>query len=226
MRKGFAEHVIVAQLAIPALRHAHIEEDFLADRRRAAPGEAIVAGTERAGRHRVPDPAHQRPEIRRIGEEPAITGGRADAGFVERRHQRTQPARRGRARRNRRRRAPRCACGSRARRPAGFESSPTCCRLSPLRQHDSRAHGQHARRNVGRGVGDDDQFVIGIVERRQRGQILAQSLVAALDRHDHGGRRQAAPASARGAAPRTRRACAHRAGESSASSREGPAKNQ
>ena len=56
-------------------------------------------------------------------------------------------------------------------------------------QHDLHRRGQNAGRNVSGIARHHDQLVIGVIERGERGQVLAQAFIVALDRNDDGGRR-------------------------------------
>jgi hypothetical protein len=59
-----------------------------------------------------------------------------------------------------------------------------------VRQHHPNTRGQHAGRDIAGRLRRDDQLVVGIIQRGQRGQVFAQTLVVTLHRHDHRGGRQ------------------------------------
>ena len=131
-----------------------------------------------------------------IGQEPAIAGGRAHAGFGERSHQGAQPTGgdaavgigKGQD-------LGAFACGAHG----GYQVLNLLGGggVLAMRQYDADARGQDAWRDIVGGVRGDDEFVVGIIQSGEGGQVFTQAFVVALDRHDDGGGRQAAGCSAR-----------------------------
>ncbi len=158
-----------------------------------APPQAngLSPGPRRPRRYRVPHAAHQRPERGRHRGEPAVSRWRRPPpASRQRRRQRPQPAR-DRARPSESAKA-KIWLWRRAARTAAEQVLHLLARVRvvAVRQHHLDARRQNARRNVRGRARHHDQLVIGVIQRGQSRQVLAQSFVFALDRHDDGGGRQ------------------------------------
>lgn len=63
-------------------------------------------------------------------------------------------------------------------------------RIARAGQDEARGGREGALGDVGRVAGGDDQLVVGIVERGERGQVFAQTFLRTFDRNDEGGGRE------------------------------------